>query len=101
MRSAETVAGVFGDMPPVAWGMVMLSEVPGQEGRRPVGRGGFVRWEGQRCRVVHRRRVSALAFPRTCEFELFLEATDGNAEIGYVAENEVEPDDEKAGEEQP
>lgn len=75
----------------------MASKVQGQEGRRPVGRGGFVWWEGQKCRVVHRRRVTALAFPRTCEFELLLEAADGNANIGYVAENEVEPDDENTG----
>lgn len=101
MRSAETVKGVPAGTRAVAWRAVMASEVQGPEGHRPVGRGGFVWWEGRRCRVVHRRRVSALAFPRTCEFELFLEATDGNTEIGYVAENEIEPDDEKAEEEQP
>jgi hypothetical protein len=101
MRRAETVTGVPAGTLAVAWRTVMASEVQGPEGRRPVGRGGFVRWEGRRCRVVHRRRVSALAFPRTCEFELFLEATDSNTEIGYVAENDIEPDEEKAGDEQP
>lgn len=64
-------------------------------GRRPVGRGGFVWWEGQKCRVVQRRRVSGLAFPRTSEFELLLEAADGGVDPGYVAENEVEPDAEE------
>lgn len=72
----------------------MASEVQRQEGRGPVGRGGFVRWEGQKCRVVQRRRTSALAFPRTCEFELRLEAADGGNDPGWVAENEVEPDAE-------
>ncbi|MFO0800564.1 MAG: hypothetical protein U0804_24105 [Gemmataceae bacterium] len=67
------------------------------EGRRPVGRGGYVRWEGEKCRVVQRRRVSALAFPRTSEFELLLEAADGGSDPGWVAENEVQPDGEDAG----
>lgn len=72
-----------------------MSRESGKEaGRRPVGRGGFVWWEGQKCRVVQRRRVSALAFPRTSEFELLLEAADGGVDPGFVAENEVEPDDE-------
>lgn len=61
---------------------------------RPVGRGGYVRWEGQKCRVVQRRRVSALAIPRTSEFELRLEAADGGSDPGWVAENEVVPDGE-------
>ncbi|MBY0460263.1 MAG: hypothetical protein K2V38_23350 [Gemmataceae bacterium] len=63
---------------------------------RPVGRGGYVRWEGQRCRVVQRRRVSALAFPRTSEFEVRLEAADGGPDPGWVAENEVAPDAEES-----
>lgn len=75
----------------------MSNEVHRPGGRRPVGRGGFVWWEGQKCRVVQRRRVSALAFPRTSEFELLLEAADGGSNPGWVAENEAEPDDGHAG----
>lgn len=94
MRRGVTVVGVPAGTPPVAWRTAMSREGRGQEGSRPVGRGGFVRWERQKCRVVQRRRVSALAFPRTSEFELLLEAADGGSGPGWVAENEVEPDDE-------
>lgn len=72
-----------------------MSRESGKEtSRRLVGRGGFVWWEGQKCRAVKRRRVSALAFPRTSEFELLLEAADGGGDPGWVAENEIEADDE-------
>jgi hypothetical protein len=69
----------------------MPNEDRGQDVRRPVGRGRLVEWEGITCRVVQRRRVSALAVPRVSEFELYLEPTDGSAPVGWVPEPEVQP----------
>lgn len=74
----------------------MASEVQGQEGRRPVGRGRLVEWEGITCRVVQRRRVSPLAFPRVSEFELYLEPTDGSGPLGWVPEPDVQPAEDAA-----
>ncbi len=76
----------------------MASEVQGQEGHRPVGRGRLVEWEGITCRVVQRRRVSAAAFPRVSEFELYLEPTDGSGLVGWVPEPEVQTAAEDAAE---
>ncbi|VTT96345.1 unnamed protein product [Gemmataceae bacterium] len=75
----------------------MASEVQGQEGRRPVGRGRLVEWEGIACRVVQRRRVSATAFPRVSEFELYLEPTDGSGPVGWVPEPEVHATEDGGG----
>lgn len=65
--------------------------VEGLFGVRPVGRAGLVLWEQITCRVVQRRRVSPLAFPRVSEFELYLEAVDGSASPEWVPEPEVQP----------
>lgn len=75
----------------------MSRDVQGQEGRRPVGRGRLVEWEGIACRVVQRRRVSAAAFPRVSEFELYLEPTDGSGPVGWIPEPEVQPATEHNG----
>ena len=91
VRRAETITGVPGGTRVVSRGLHMASEGQGQVSRRPVGRGRLVEWEGITCRVVQRRRVSALAVPRVSEFELYLEPADGSGPVGWVPEPEVSP----------
>ena len=63
-----------------------------------IRKGDLVKYDDVTCRVLKRRRVSGLAMFQTSEFEVFLEALDGE-EVGWVGENELEKiSDEKGGE---
>lgn len=54
-----------------------------------VKKGDIVEYEGERCRVLRRRRVTGLAMFSTSEHEVKLVSLDGE-DIGWVGENEVE-----------
>lgn len=65
--------------------------------REPVvKKGDLVEYDGETCRVLRRRRVSALAMFQTCDYEVCLEALDGD-QVGWVGENEVEQINDEAG----
>jgi hypothetical protein len=58
--------------------------------------GDLVEYEGQICRVLRRRRVTALAMFQTSDYEVCLETVDGKR-LGWVGENEVEKISDGAG----
>ena len=60
-----------------------MSQEPG------VKKGDLVEYEGERCRVLRRRRVNGLATFSTSEHEVKLVSLGGE-DIGWVGENEVE-----------
>lgn len=61
-----------------------------------IRKGEVVVWDDKACRVLKRRRVSGLAMLQTADYEVFLEALDGD-EVGWVGENEVEKVSDEAG----
>ena len=66
-------------------------------GREPAVRAGdLVEYDDVTCRVLKRRRVSALAMLQTSEYEVYLETLDGD-KVGWVGENEVVKPSNEAG----
>jgi hypothetical protein len=58
-------------------------------GKRRLRAGDLVMHDDVPCRVLRRRRVSALAMFQTCEFEVLLETLDGE-QVGWIGQNEIE-----------
>jgi hypothetical protein len=59
-------------------------------------KGDLVKYDDVTCRVLKRRRVTGMAMLSTCDYEIFLEALDGQ-EVGWIGENEVESISGEAG----
>jgi hypothetical protein len=58
--------------------------------------GDLVEYDGESCRVLRTRCVSAFAMFQTADREVLLETLDGK-QVGWVAENEVEKVSDRAG----
>lgn len=60
-----------------------------------IRKGDLVDWDGKKCRVLRRRRVTGMAMFSTSDYEVCLETLEDEY-LGWVGENEVTKIDSEA-----